>query len=178
MKVGNTVKCKDARESEFLQKDQQYTINDVNNYGNIRVESNGKLSTHWYRPSRFSLVKDTISLTRKYRTKEGWNVKLYATSDDKDYPIVGAYQCPDGKWINESWTAEGKQFKNVGSSEGDLVEIPNSQTITFDKNLVVEIFGDKSILFRNTQNLIGLGKKDFKATIDLYKKMFGDTSLD
>ena len=61
-----------------------------------------------------------ISKDKTYRTRDGREVRIYATDGNPDWPIHGAVLAPYG-WSAEMWTLEGKA--SGGSSQRDLVEV-------------------------------------------------------
>jgi hypothetical protein len=63
----------------------------------------------------------TISLDKKYRTRDGRDVRIYAMDHNGDYPIIGA--TIDSGYPNTcSWKLNGWAYDSV-KSELDLVEV-------------------------------------------------------
>ena len=63
----------------------------------------------------------TIDINKKYRTRDGHEVRIYATDGYGPYSVHGAVEPKTGVWILESWTTNGKTSCKVDSSN-DLVE--------------------------------------------------------
>ena len=62
-----------------------------------------------------------IEMTKTYRTRCGYPVRIYATDGVGAYPIHGAY-CEGGDWIQSQWTDAGN--RRIGSKcQLDLVEV-------------------------------------------------------
>ena len=61
----------------------------------------------------------TIDITKKYRTRDGREVRIYATNSSSTYPIHGAY----ASWGHESWTADGKYNGPELENDLDLIEV-------------------------------------------------------
>ena len=59
----------------------------------------------------------TISMDKKYRTRVGHEVRIYAVDGHRDYPIHGAIM-EDG-WCVHNWTENGKG----ALSRYDLIEV-------------------------------------------------------
>jgi len=60
-----------------------------------------------------------IDINKKYRTRDGQEVRIYATDSGGIYPIHGAWSLEIDSWENESWTADGK-YNAVELEEHDL----------------------------------------------------------
>ena len=63
-----------------------------------------------------------IDINKKYRTRKGHEVRIYAT-DGGRYSVHGAVKDPADGWISRSWTAEGKFLKFEAYGANDLVEV-------------------------------------------------------
>lgn len=65
-----------------------------------------------------------IDLDKKYRTRYGKDVVLYAiyTETQTRYPVHGAVFA-DGKVTNKSWTLDGHHYDDGNDSELDLTEV-------------------------------------------------------
>jgi hypothetical protein len=63
-----------------------------------------------------------IDINKKYRTRDGHEVRIYATDGGK-YRVHGAVKYPACGWISRSWTEEGKFLKFVACESYDLVEV-------------------------------------------------------
>ena len=63
-----------------------------------------------------------ISLDKKYTTRIGNTVRIYAIDGRGSYPIHGAVKCEDG-WNAEEWTDTGKFRSDNREAPLDLVEV-------------------------------------------------------
>jgi hypothetical protein len=64
----------------------------------------------------------TIDINKKYKTRDGQDVRIYAVDGNGPYPVHGAVEPKTDFWIPESWTPSGKTSCKVNSSN-DLVEV-------------------------------------------------------
>lgn len=66
-----------------------------------------------------------ISLKKKYRTRDGKDVKLLLINGGGTHEVVGAYFIPKDLniWLPCSWTKEGAYYKIGQAAALDLVEI-------------------------------------------------------
>lgn len=148
MNKNDKVKCINHRDSNSLLLDKTYTVEDVNQYGNIQVRETfdeKRVLAHYYKPERFEMVlarKSKIDLSKKYKTREGKEVKLLAFSDDRSYPLLGQIKL-DGVWTNETWTFDGQFSQDSGPSKYDLVEVIEKIELKFSgRNLQLTIRED------------------------------------
>lgn len=51
-----------------------------------------------------------IDINKKYRTRDGREVRIYATDTGAKQPIHGAFKDPSGAWIQHSWTHSGEDW--------------------------------------------------------------------
>ena len=61
-----------------------------------------------------------ISMDKKYRTRDGREVRIYALDGGGTSPVHGAYKDPMG-WVSCSWMQEG--FKTILEGPYDLIEV-------------------------------------------------------
>jgi hypothetical protein len=74
--------------------------------------------------------EEVISKDKKYRTRDGREVRIYATDAGPRYPIHGAFLL-DGEWLHESWTIDGENVIEA-NSPSDLVEVkPRIQRVAW-----------------------------------------------
>jgi len=66
----------------------------------------------------------TIDINKKYRTKSGEDVQIYAIHEDGPFPVHGAIKKAYG-WEMVTWTKSGSQF----DPEEDLVEFESKPRI-------------------------------------------------
>lgn len=62
-----------------------------------------------------------IDITKIYRTRDGREVRIYATDGSEDMCVHGAIRF-DGGWASEVWTQHGKYFPPKESIH-DLIEV-------------------------------------------------------
>lgn len=64
-----------------------------------------------------------IEKSKRYRTRKGWEVEIYATGRGGPFPVHGAFLHPvHGVWVNTAWTENGAAACN-GVSDFDLIEV-------------------------------------------------------
>jgi hypothetical protein len=65
-----------------------------------------------------------IEMGKQYKTRDGRDVRIYATDGGGDEPIHGAYRdSEDGDvWILAAWCADGAFYESVESPR-DLIEV-------------------------------------------------------
>lgn len=64
-----------------------------------------------------------IDINKKYRTRDGKEVRIYATDGGGDYPIQGAVRTLDGRWRVCTWKKKGKYTSQSYDHPLDLIEI-------------------------------------------------------
>ncbi len=62
-----------------------------------------------------------IDPKKKYRTRDGREVRIYAVDGGGDFPNHGAYHHPDGTWVPCQWVPSGK-FLAGSEHPRDLIE--------------------------------------------------------
>lgn len=63
-----------------------------------------------------------IDITKTYRTRCGYPVRIYATDGAGLYPIHGAY-CEGEDWIVATWAIEGQNSLRNKETPFDLIEV-------------------------------------------------------
>jgi len=63
---------------------------------------------------------DMISMDKKYRTRDGREVRIYATDGDMPRCVHGAYKSQTG-WIFSCWEEDGAHLLSTG--DYDLIEV-------------------------------------------------------
>lgn len=74
-----------------------------------------------------------IDINKKYKTRDGKEVRIYATDHVGSYPICGAIRYEDG-WYEESWEEDGRNSNYV---EDDLVEVSKYEDFKIDDKVIV-----------------------------------------
>ena len=70
-----------------------------------------------------------IDKNKKYETRDGRAVRIYAIDGNEVYPVHGAYKGKeDGEWYAETWTSAGF-MSSRGSGAFDLVEVEATKHI-------------------------------------------------
>tara|TARA_R110000782_G_scaffold246573_1_gene333249 strand:+ start:223 stop:558 length:336 start_codon:yes stop_codon:yes gene_type:complete len=64
-----------------------------------------------------------IDMSKKYRTRDGREVRIYAVDGAKDYSVHGAFLNEEKEWLGESWTESGERFVKGSHGPRDLVEV-------------------------------------------------------
>ena len=62
-----------------------------------------------------------IDINKKYRTRDGREVRIYATDGQEDWPIHGATLQSFG-WSSDCWTKDGSTLTNMPHAH-DLIEV-------------------------------------------------------
>lgn len=177
MKIGQTIKCINDKDSNSLYLNGTYRITDINQYGNIQVAQSGSEPLqHYYKQNRFELVAESVAkidIAKQYRTEKGDTVKLFAISDDGTYPVIGQY-FEQGSWYNEQWTLDGRYMYNVRDISYDLVEVVNEIAFEFpDLNTKIKITKDLSVLINSSLDhlRVSLNPEVMDRLIVEYQKM-------
>ena len=63
-----------------------------------------------------------IDINKKYRTRDGREVRIYATDGEGAFPIQGAIFFGKG-WRMRQWMKDGSAHINTGDSDSDLIEV-------------------------------------------------------
>ena len=84
-----------------------------------------------------------IDITKQYKTRDGKEIRIYATDCGGRYKVHGAYKSKDA-WNMGSWTSNGIHF--VGEEgELDLTEVPQLQdmdiVVAWDDGECLEVTG-------------------------------------
>lgn len=65
-----------------------------------------------------------IDITKKYRTRDGREVRIYATDGADPYPVHGAIKNSDGEWCGSAWRVNGDYKLNAPTfDDNDLIEV-------------------------------------------------------
>lgn len=69
-----------------------------------------------------------IDKNKEYKTRDGREVRIYATDCGEGFPIHGAIRYEKG-WSSETWTAEGRYGVSQTMQDLDLIEVKKTETI-------------------------------------------------
>ena len=83
-----------------------------------------------------------IDKDKQYKTRDGREVRIYATDGAGSHPIHGAIECSDG-WINASWGSSGYFISTCRDMQEDLVEV--KPRIKIERWVMVNRNGDYSL---------------------------------
>ena len=64
-----------------------------------------------------------IDMLKQYRTRDGREVRIYATDGKDNYPVHGAIKDADGKWVLNCWMLDGAAVNSVNDNFLDLIEV-------------------------------------------------------
>lgn len=71
-----------------------------------------------------------IELGKKYRTRDGLEVRIYAVDGGGKYPVHGAFLNILGAWQQAEWTRDGSYvFDGGGSHPLNLIEVRPEVTV-------------------------------------------------
>jgi hypothetical protein len=84
---------------------------------------------------------DKISKDKQYTTRDGSEVRIYATDGSGLRPVQGAIMEDDG-WCLVQWMPDGKRFNSFDSSS-DLIEV--KPRMKFERWALVERDGNYSL---------------------------------
>lgn len=74
-----------------------------------------------------------IGINKKYKTRDGREVRIYATDAHGRYPVHGAINT-DGQWGHaQSWSEEGRFNLDDGQKPMDLVEVSEWDDFKIDE---------------------------------------------
>jgi hypothetical protein len=62
-----------------------------------------------------------ISKDKTYCTRDGREVRIYATDGHPDEPVHGAFKDYSGRWNSSMWKLDGSSF--YGKDAADLIEV-------------------------------------------------------
>lgn len=107
-------------------------INIIEHYKNGgEIECKRYLESKWFntyapnwnwKDTDYRIKDRTININKKYKTRDGREVRIYATDAGEGYPIHGAYKIDD-KWCILFWNSEGLVYNKDVISNFDLVEV-------------------------------------------------------
>ena len=63
-----------------------------------------------------------IDKDKQYTTRDGREVRIYATDSGGIFPVHGAFHSPCGKWVSCGWRDEGVYYV-TRTSNLDLIEV-------------------------------------------------------
>jgi hypothetical protein len=81
-----------------------------------------------------------IDMSKKYRTRDGRDVRIYAVDGAEEYPVHGAVFKAGVGWFNGSWSESGQSLYGIEPSPGNLVEVKAERWIwQFDCGMFVHV---------------------------------------
>jgi hypothetical protein len=105
-----------------------------------------------------------IEMGKKYRTRDGREVRIYAVTHGGDQEVVGAVLNSPGGWVIEEWSALGDYFHPPrAESDLDLVEVGQYDHIKIDDKVLV---WDDSFPAKSRQYFAGVDGKGNPTTFN------------
>ena len=101
-----------------------------------------------------------ISMDKKYRTRDGCDVRLLCVDRKGDYPVVGIFT---ESGSIDTWTSDGKASTR-GPSPADLIEVRPRIKRDVWVNVYEDSVTDAEIITRNDERVRKLAR--IKITID------------
>jgi hypothetical protein len=89
-----------------------------------------------------------ININKKYRTRDGQEVRIYATDGTGSHPVHGAVKISIG-WISCCWMQEGFHMVNGGSY--DLIEVKPR----VKKTMWLSLYRNGAVLFCTENSKVG-----------------------
>ena len=81
-------------------------------------------------------MSNTININKKYTTRKGHSVRIYATDCGGVYPVHGAVYEKDFNnnyiWVSRTWTSDGEETDGDFESSYDLIEVDWRKEIPWD----------------------------------------------
>lgn len=74
-------------------------------------------------------MENKIDISKKYTTRQGWEVELFTDKASGDRPVVGQMFHPDAGWRLLSWVYDGS-WSLEGEHANDLIEVKEKRTVT------------------------------------------------
>jgi hypothetical protein len=87
-----------------------------------------------------------IDMNKKYKTRDGREVRIYATDGRGTYPAHGAIEITEG-WESTSWTAGGYYVgESMSIHDYDLIEVKPRIKKTFEVRIYKGIYTEEFFL--------------------------------
>lgn len=64
-----------------------------------------------------------IDPKKQYRTRDGREVRIYATDGDGEWPVHGAVAMFPGRWVVRAWMDDGSAASHHQINSCDLIEV-------------------------------------------------------
>jgi len=64
-----------------------------------------------------------IEMGKQYRTRDGMEVRIYATDGGDGTCVHGAYRTNEGWWLSSAWHADGRYSISDYKNDFDLIEV-------------------------------------------------------
>jgi len=81
---------------------------------------------------------DKISKDKQYTTRDGRDVRIYATDGRGVFPVHGAIKYVEG-WTSVSWCEDGMHLGNNKQTEYDLIEV--KPRIKIERWIIIDYAG-------------------------------------
>lgn len=89
-----------------------------------------------------------IDPKKTYRTRDGREVRIYATDHRSQYPVVGGICEKSGNWAIGQWTEAGAFWTHQGCCDSDLIEVRPK----FHHERWASIYPDNYVIFDETKS--------------------------
>ena len=176
MKIGDKIICKNQYRSENLRREEQYIVADINQYGNIQVETLfGYTLPHFYKTNRFELVEQakknaeiSFDSSKQYKTRNGSEFQFIGFSRDNEFPIAGEFRVCGETWQQSGWTENGHFYFENEISDFDLIEISDKIELSIG-GVPIVVYDDLSILFNGNSATEPLTEKEIDLLVEALK---------
>lgn len=88
-----------------------------------------------------------IDINKKYRTRDGSEVRIYATDGNGKCPVHGAWLMEDGTWLQGAWSCDGV-WAHGSVSNLDLIEVREKKKLAGWVNIYPR---GTSVLFESSE---------------------------
>lgn len=95
-----------------------------------------------------------IDKDKQYKTRDGREVRIYATDGAAIYPVHGAMENANGEWFARCWTREGKATADNTERSSDLIEVKPRIFVVYWAN----VYGEGSVYFHESKQKADFAK--------------------
>lgn len=100
-----------------------------------------------------------IDINKKYQTKDGQEVRIYAVDGGGEFPVHGAVLSDEG-WSKRDWTAKGIFVHKDIESGFDLIEVKKTKIVK----------GYRKIILRDSGSITTTA--DFQPSKDIFRSLW------
>jgi hypothetical protein len=102
-----------------------------------------------------------IDINKKYKTRDGREVRIYATDGEKRQPVHGAV-CDNGVWLASVWLSDGKVVSHL-ENDSDLIEVKQRIQRTVWGN----VYTNRVVPYNDRESADRLANKDRLACVKI-----------